>query len=98
MESQILDLLSENSDKILLIQNGYKYRAYGEGGRTVANILNMCFIEDKKDLRFGRCSFPEVNLHKHLQRLLNHGLTIGIVKQLESAALKEFDETKNLQA
>lgn len=94
MESQILDLLSENSDKILLIQNGYKYRAYGEGGRTVANILNMCFIEDKKDLRFGRCSFPEVNLHKHLQRLLNHGLTIGIVKQLESAALKEFDETK----
>ncbi|RCK54938.1 DNA mismatch repair protein MSH3 [Candida viswanathii] len=94
MDNQIIDLLAENADKLLLVQKGYKYLAYGEGGRTVAKILHMYFVEGEKDPRLGHCSFPVFNLHKHLQRILNHGFRVGIVKQVETAAAKQFDEAK----
>ncbi|EDK44366.1 conserved hypothetical protein [Lodderomyces elongisporus NRRL YB-4239] len=92
LESQILQLLSEHPDKILLIQVGYKYKVYGEDARHVARCLNIMFISSSTDPTFSYCSFPENRLHINLQRILNTGVKVGVVKQMESAIIKEVDK------
>ncbi|KAI5961024.1 MSH3 [Candida pseudojiufengensis] len=93
LEHQILELTEANPDKILLIQVGYKYKIYGQKQALhVSKCLNIMYIENKEDLRFSYCSFPDNRLHINLQRILNSNVKIGIVKQMESAIIKEIDK------
>ncbi|CAK9439531.1 uncharacterized protein LODBEIA_P36310 [Lodderomyces beijingensis] len=92
LEVQILELTAVHPDKILLIQVGYKYKAFGEyAAQHVAKSLNIMYIP-APDPRFSYCSFPENRLHINLQRILNTGVKVGIVKQMESAIVKEIDK------
>lgn len=96
LENQILELKQENQDKLLVIQVGYKYKLFGEDAKIASKILNIMYIVGSKDdLRqeqFAYCSFPDFKLHINLKRLLNHGYKIGVVKQMESAIVKEIEK------
>ncbi|KAI5952522.1 MSH3 [Candida jiufengensis] len=93
LENQILEITSQHPDKILLIQVGYKYKIFGEkSAQHVSRVLNIMYIENKEDLRFSYCSFPDNRLHINLQRILNSNVKVGIVKQMESAIIKEIDK------
>lgn len=91
LENQILELTELHLDKILLIQVGYKYKVFGENARHVSKCLNIMYIPSS-DSRFSYCSFPDTRLHINLQRILNSGVKVGIVKQVESAIVKEIDK------
>ncbi|KAI3403129.2 MSH3 [Candida oxycetoniae] len=91
LEGQIVELTEKHPDKVLLIQIGYKYKAFGENAKHVSKCLNIMYIS-ASDPRFSYCSFPENRLHINLQRILNSGVKVGIVKQMESAIIKEIDK------
>ncbi|CAI5758026.1 unnamed protein product [Candida verbasci] len=93
LEKQIIELTEANPDKVLLIQVGYKYRSFGESAKIVARALNIMYIENDSDARFSYCSFPDVRLHINLQRILNVGVKVGVVKQMESAIVKEVEKS-----
>jgi DNA mismatch repair protein MSH3 len=95
LESQILQLKLENKDKLLVIQVGYKYKLFGEDAKIASKILNIMYISGSEDLdqQFAYCSFPDFKLHINLKRLLNHGHKIGVVKQMESAIVKEIEKS-----
>lgn len=91
LENQILELTELHPDKILLIQVGYKYKVFGENAKHVSRCLNIMYVPNT-DPRFAYCSFPDNRLHINLQRILNSGVKVGIVKQMESAIIKEIDK------
>lgn len=91
LETQILELTELHQDKILLIQVGYKYKVFGKNAKHVSKCLNIMYIPNS-DPRFAYCSFPDTRLHINLQRILNTGVKVGIVKQMESAIVKEIDK------
>lgn len=95
LESQIIQFKSDNKDKMLLFQVGYKYKLYGEDAKAGSEILNIMYVEDKKNDIFSYCSFPIFKLHINLKRLLNFGYKIGVVKQVESAIIKSVEKTTN---
>ena len=95
LESQILQLKLEHKDKLLVIQVGYKYKLFGEDAKLASKILNIMYISGSENMddQFAYCSFPDFKLHINLKRLLNHGHKIGVVKQMESAIVKEIEKS-----
>ncbi|ODV82335.1 uncharacterized protein CANTADRAFT_44171 [Suhomyces tanzawaensis NRRL Y-17324] len=97
LEKQIIELKSDNPDKMLVIQVGYKYKLFGEDARKAAAILNIMFIpggdDGAKDDQFSYCSFPDFKLHINLKRLLTHGHKIGVIKQMESSVVKSVEKS-----
>ncbi|KAI5960265.1 MSH3 [Candida margitis] len=91
LENQIIELTESHPDKMLLIQVGYKYKVFGENAKHVSKCLNIMYVP-ASDRRFAYCSFPDTRLHINLQRILNSGVKVGIVKQMESAIVKEIDK------
>lgn len=102
LEKQFIELKSQNTDKILPIQVGYKFKFFGEDAVVASQILNIMLLPGNLKLdettydRFAYCSIPDNRLHIHLQRLLNHGLKVGVVKQTETAAIKSMESKSGL--
>ncbi|ODV93473.1 hypothetical protein PACTADRAFT_52053 [Pachysolen tannophilus NRRL Y-2460] len=108
LEQQFINLKKNNPDKILAIQVGYKFKFFGKDAITASQILNIMLIPGKfsvdidnqsaEDLNYDKyayCSIPDNRLHIHLKRLLNKGLKVGIVEQMETAAIKKIGDNKN---
>lgn len=101
LEKQYLELKSSNHDKLLAVQVGYKFKFFGEDAQIAAKILNIMLIpgnikfSDLQNGNFAYCSIPDNRLHIHLQRLLNHGYKVGVVKQTETASIKSNEGSKN---
>lgn len=101
LESQFLELKLNNHDKLLAVQVGYKFKFFGEDAEIASKILNIMLIpgnikfEDLKNGNFAYCSIPDNRLHIHLQRLLNYGHKVGVVKQTETAAIKSVEGSKS---
>lgn len=99
LEQQFKDLKAANTDKVLAIQVGYKYKFFGHDAVVAAHLLNIMLIPGNLELherthdRYAYCLIPDVRLHIHLQRLLNHGLKVGVVKQAETAAIRSVEST-----
>lgn len=99
LEQQFKDLKGEHADKVLAIQVGYKFKFFGQDAVVASQLLNIMLIpgniglHERNHDRFAYCSIPDNRLHIHLQRLLNHGLKVGVVKQTETAAVKSVDST-----
>lgn len=97
LEQQFKKLKLENLDKILAIQVGYKFKFFGQDAVVASHLLNIMLIPGNIELdeqvhdRFCYCLIPDSRLHVHLQRLLNNGLKVGVVKQTETAAVKSVD-------
>ncbi|KAK4615743.1 DNA mismatch repair protein MSH3 [Fulvia fulva] len=105
MEQQIVDLKRKHPDALLVVEAGYKYRLFGEDARVAAKVLAIVCIPGKFRFdehppeahmnRFASASFPTHRLHVHVRRLVSAGHKVGIVRQLETAALKAIGTNKS---
>ncbi|KAF4555265.1 DNA mismatch repair protein MSH3-like protein [Elsinoe fawcettii] len=105
MEKQILDIKRKNMDVMLVVEVGYKYRFFGEDARIAARELQIVCIPGKFRYdehpseahldRFASASFPTHRLHVHVKRLVQAGHKVGVVRQLETAALKAVGDNRN---
>ena len=105
MEKQFLDIKRRHLDTILVVEVGYKFRFFGEDARIAARELSIVCIPGKMRYdehvseahldRFASASVPVHRLHVHVKRLVNAGHKVGIVRQLETAALKAAGDNRN---
>ncbi|XP_022254098.1 DNA mismatch repair protein Msh3-like [Limulus polyphemus] len=92
LEEQYMAIKQQNPDAILLVECGYKYRFFDEDAKIASQILSIgCY----QDHNFLSASIPTHRLHVHIRRLVTKGYKVGVVKQIETAALKAAGNNKN---
>ncbi|KAI2085046.1 Mismatch repair protein msh3 [Ophidiomyces ophidiicola] len=105
MEKQVIELKNSHKDAILVVQVGYKFQFYGEDARVAAKELGIVCIPGKLRFdehpseahltRFASASIPVHRLHVHVKRLVKAGHKVGVVRQIETAALKAAGDNRN---
>ncbi|KAI9729025.1 MAG: Mismatch repair protein msh3 [Chrysothrix sp. TS-e1954] len=105
MERQVIDIKRKNMETLLVVEVGYKYRFFGEDARIAAKELSIVCIPGKMRFdehpseahldRFASASIPTHRLHVHVKRLVAAGHKVGVVRQLETAALKAAGDNRN---
>ena len=105
MEKQVIDIKRTNMDTLLVVEVGYKFRFFGEDARIAAKELGIVCIPGKYRYdehpteahldRFASASIPVHRLHVHVKRLVAAGHKVGVVRQLETAALKAAGDNRN---
>ncbi|KAK3048136.1 Mismatch repair protein msh3 [Extremus antarcticus] len=105
MERQVIDIKRKHMDTLLVVEVGYKFRFFGEDARIAAKELNIVCIPGKFRFdehsseahidRFASASIPVHRLHVHVKRLVSAGHKVGVVRQLETAALKAAGDNRN---
>ena len=105
MEKQFLDIKRKHLDTILIVEVGYKFKFFGEDARVAAKELSIVCIPGKLRYdehqseahldRFASASVPVHRLHVHVKRLVGAGHKVGVVRQLETAALKAVGDNRN---
>lgn len=105
MEKQVIDIKRKHMDTLLVVEVGYKFRFFGEDARTAAKELSIVCIPGKMRFdehpseahldRFASASIPVHRLHVHVKRLVTAGHKVGVVRQLETAALKAAGDNRN---
>uniref|UniRef100_A0A8C5L7S5 DNA mismatch repair protein MSH3 n=1 Tax=Jaculus jaculus TaxID=51337 RepID=A0A8C5L7S5_JACJA len=92
LELQFIELKEQHRDAILCVECGYKYRFFGEDAEIAARELNIyCHL----DHNFMTASIPTHRLFVHVRRLVAKGYKVGVVKQMETAALKAIGDNKS---
>ncbi|KAN0060382.1 Mismatch repair protein msh3 [Thecaphora frezii] len=85
LEKQILELKHQHPGILLIIEVGYKLKFYGEDARIASKELNiMCFPERN----LLTAMIPVHRLHIHVKKLIAAGHKVGVVRQIETRALK----------
>ncbi|KAH7162787.1 muts domain V-domain-containing protein [Dactylonectria estremocensis] len=105
MEMQFLDIKRKHLDTILIMEVGYKFRFLGEDARIAAKELSIVCIPGKMRYdehpseahldRFASASIPVHRLPVHAKRLVAAGHKVGVVRQIETAALKKAGDNRN---
>jgi len=105
MEKQIIEIKRAHMDTLLVVEVGYKFRFFGEDARIAAKELGIVCIPGKYRYdehpseayldRFASASIPVHRLHVHVKRLVAAGHKVGVVRQLETAALKAVGDNRN---
>ncbi|KAJ5902270.1 DNA mismatch repair protein msh3 [Penicillium taxi] len=105
MERQVIDIKRKHMDTVLVIEVGYKFRFFGEDARIAAKELGIVCIPGKFRFdehpseahigRFASASIPVHRLHVHVKRLITAGHKVGVVRQIETAALKAAGDNRN---
>ncbi|KAB8238662.1 mismatch repair protein MSH3 [Aspergillus alliaceus] len=105
MEKQVIDIKRKHMDTVLVVEVGYKFRFFGEDARIAAKELNIVCIPGKFRFdehpseahldRFASASIPVHRLHVHVKRLVSAGHKVGVVRQMETAALKAAGDNRN---
>ncbi|KAK3111777.1 Mismatch repair protein msh3 [Teratosphaeriaceae sp. CCFEE 6253] len=105
MEKQVLEIKHKHPDTLLVVEVGYKFRFFGEDARIAAKELSIVCIPGKYRFdehpseahidRFASASVPVHRLNVHVKRLVSAGHKVGVVRQLETAALKAAGTNKN---
>lgn len=105
MERQVIDIKQAHMDTLLVVEVGYKFRFFGEDARLAAKELGIVCIPGKYRFdehpseahldRFASASIPVHRLHVHVKRLVQAGYKVGVVRQLETAALKAAGDNRN---
>ncbi len=78
---QYWDFKRENYDKILLFKLGKFYEIFFEDAIVCNKVLDLRWMSGSKKLHVG---FPEKALGKYLEILVNSGLKVVVVEQLET--------------
>ncbi|KAF2683423.1 DNA mismatch repair protein MSH3 [Lentithecium fluviatile CBS 122367] len=105
MVKQYLDIKRQHLDTVILYEVGYKFQIYGEDARIASKELGIFCIPGK--LRYdehsseahydnlAKASFPVHRLQVHVKRLVQANYKVGVVRQLETAALKAVGNNRN---
>ncbi|KAF8626218.1 hypothetical protein AX15_004907 [Amanita polypyramis BW_CC] len=92
LELQVLKLKREHQGTLLMVEVGYKYRFYGDDAKVASKELGMVAYTDRN---FLVASIPTHRRDVHLKKLLSQGHRVGIVGQVETAALKKAGDNRN---
>ncbi|OLL23734.1 DNA mismatch repair protein msh3, partial [Neolecta irregularis DAH-3] len=92
LERQYLKFREENPGVLLIIEVGYKFKFYGDDAKIASQILNIACLMSGN---FFSASIPVHRLSIHVRNLVNAGHKVGVVRQVETAALKASSDTKN---
>lgn len=105
MEKQYLEIKKKHLDTVIIYEVGYKFKFFGEDARTAAKELSIVCIPGKFRYdehiseahldRFASASVPVHRLHVHVKRLVAAGHKVGVVRQIETAALKAAGDNRN---
>ncbi|KAK6842017.1 MutS domain V [Apiospora arundinis] len=105
MEEQFLAIKRKNMDTLLIMEVGYKFRFFGEDARLAAKALSIVCIPGKMRYdehpseahldRFASASIPVPRLPVHAKRLVAAGHKVGVIRQIETAALKKVGDNRN---
>jgi len=105
MEIQYLDIKRKHLDTVVIMEVGYKYKFFGEDARTASKELGIVCIPGKFRYdehpseahldRFASASFPTHRLQVHVKRLIQANHKVGVVRQVETAALKAAGSNRN---
>ncbi|ROW02058.1 hypothetical protein VPNG_07650 [Cytospora leucostoma] len=105
MEIQFLDIKRKHMDTVLIVEVGYKFRFFGEDARIASKELSIVCIPGKFRYdehpseahldRFASASIPVHRLPVHAKRLVAAGHKVGVVRQIETAALKKAGDNRN---
>jgi len=105
MEIQFLDIKRKHMDTLLIVEVGYKFKFFGEDARIAAKELSIVCISGKLRYdehpseahldRFASASIPVHRLPVHAKRLVAAGHKVGVVRQVETAALKKVGDNRN---
>ena len=105
MEKQFLEIKRKHMDTVLVVEVGYKYKFFGEDARVAARELSIVCIPGKMRYdehfseahldRFASASIPVHRLHVHVKRLVGAGHKVGVVRQIETAAIKAAGDNRN---
>lgn len=105
MELQFLEIKRKHMDTLLIVEVGYKFRFFGEDARIAARELSIVCIPGKFRYdehpseahldRFASASIPVHRLPVHVKRLVAAGHKVGVVRQIETAALKKAGDNRN---
>ncbi|KAJ5247290.1 DNA mismatch repair protein msh3 [Penicillium chermesinum] len=105
MEKQVIEIKRKHMDTVLVVEVGYKFRFFGEDARVAAKELGIVCIPGKFRFdehpseahinRFASASIPVHRLHVHVKRLVTAGHKVGVVRQIETAALKAAGDNRN---
>ncbi|NXX73837.1 MSH3 protein, partial [Urocolius indicus] len=92
LELQFIEMKKKYKDAVLCVECGYKYRFFGDDAEIAAKELNIYCHQDHN---FMTASIPSHRLFVHVRRLVASGYKVGVIKQMETAALKAAGENKS---
>ncbi|KAJ3015114.1 Mismatch repair protein msh3 [Thoreauomyces humboldtii] len=92
LEQQFLEIKATATDCLLFIEVGYKFRLFGDDAKVAAKELNIVAYKDHAMYTAG---IPTHRLHVHVQKLVQLGYKVGVVRQMETAALKAAGDNKS---
>ncbi|PSN60621.1 DNA mismatch repair protein MSH3 [Corynespora cassiicola Philippines] len=105
MEIQYLDIKRKHLDTVIVVEVGYKFKFFGEDARIASKELGIVCIPGKFRYdehfseahydRFASASFPVHRLQVHVKRLVQANYKVGVVRQIETAALKAAGDNKS---
>ncbi|KAF9946228.1 Mismatch repair protein msh3 [Mortierella alpina] len=92
LEKQYLEIKEQYPDTVLCIEVGYKYRFFGHDAEVASRELSIAHFLDHN---FYTASIPIHRLDVHVRRLVHSGHKVGVVRQMETAALKSAGDNKS---
>ncbi|CAO3573626.1 unnamed protein product [Mortierella alpina] len=92
LEKQYLEIKEQYPDTVLCIEVGYKYRFFGHDAEIASRELSIAHFLDHN---FYTASIPIHRLDVHVRRLVHSGHKVGVVRQMETAALKSAGDNKS---
>ena len=105
MEKQYLEIKHKHLDTVIVMEVGYKFKFFGEDARIASKELGIVCIPGKFRYdehpseahldRFASASFPVHRLQVHVKRLVKANHKVGVVRQIETAALKAVGDNRN---
>ncbi|KAL7268570.1 Mismatch repair protein msh3 [Rhizina undulata] len=105
LEKQVVDIKRANSGTVLVVEVGYKFRFFGADAQIASQVLSIMCIPGKMRFdshpseahldKFASASIPVPRLHVHVKRLVAAGYKVGVVRQIETAALKAAGDNRN---
>ncbi|KAG8715116.1 Mismatch repair protein msh3 [Ceratobasidium sp. 394] len=75
-----------------MFEVGYKFRFFGEDARVASRELGVACFMDKN---FLTASIPVHRRNIHVKKLISQGYKVGIIEQVETAALKKAGDNRS---
>ncbi|EJU05481.1 hypothetical protein DACRYDRAFT_74703 [Dacryopinax primogenitus] len=92
LENQIRDLKKAYPDNLLLVEVGYKYRFFGEDATIASKELGIAAFPNRN---FMSASIPVHRRSVHVKKLVSRGYKVGVIGQMETAALKKVGDNRS---
>ncbi|KAJ6252234.1 DNA mismatch repair protein msh3 [Anaeramoeba flamelloides] len=92
LETQYIEFRDKYPGMVLFVQSGYRFLLFDKDAEIVSKILN---IQPYQSNNLLNCCIPVQRIYVHIQRVLEQGYKVGVIKQVESAAEHEFSDKKS---